>query len=167
MIAPPALRKALLALHIVSSIGLIGTVASFLVLAVSGIVAIDIATVEAAYLSMSMLTWRIIVPMAFVALAVGVIQSLLTPWGLFRHYWVVAKLVLTVFAVVVLMVQTATIERLADAAASGSLVGLAMGQVAMVVHAAGGLAVLVVATLLSVYKPRGMTPLARLAASRG
>lgn len=166
MIAPPALRKPLLTLHIVSSIGLIGTVASFLVLAVSGIVAANIATVEVAYLSMSMLTWRIIVPLAFIALAVGVVQSLVTPWGLFRHYWVVAKLALTVFAVVVLMVQTATIERLADAAAAGSLVGLEIDRLSMVVHAAGGLAVLVIATLLSVYKPRGTTPLAPLAAGR-
>ncbi len=161
MIALPVLRKPLLILHVVSSIGLLGAVASFLVLALVGIMSMGSGTTEAAYLSMSALTWWLIVPLAFAVLAIGVAQSLLTNWGLLRHYWVVAKLALTIFAVAVLMVQTGTINLLAAAAADGSLGALGTEQAAMVVHAGGGLVVLIVATVLSVYKPRGMTSLAR------
>lgn len=164
MIVPTNLRKPLLILHVMTSIGLLGAVGSFLVLAVTGMVSADATTVEAAYVGMAVLTWRIIVPLAFTALAVGIIQSLPTPWGLFRHYWVSAKLALTVLAVAVLMAQTKTIDRLAAATTDGTLGTRGMEQAAMVVHAAGGLLVLAFAIVLSVYKPRGMTPFAKGAA---
>ena len=45
----------------------------------------------------------VIVPLAIASLLTGVVQALATPWGLFRHYWVVIKLFLTVFATLVLL----------------------------------------------------------------
>ncbi|MEO5807019.1 hypothetical protein [Devosia sp.] len=117
----------------------------------------DMALVDASYLGMNLITWPIIVPLAFLSLLVGVLQSLGTPWGLFRYYWVIAKLVLTVVAVVVLLIQTPIIGSLAQAAHGGDLTSLASGRFAMILHSAGGMAVLVLATILSVYKPRGMT----------
>ena len=67
--------------------------------------------VRAAYLVTALIGWLVIVPLSFAVLVTGLVQSLGTEWGLFRHYWVV--------------------------------------------HAAGGLVVLLTTTVLSVYKPWG------------
>jgi hypothetical protein len=56
-------------------------------------------------------TWIVIVPLSLAALLTGVVQSLGTPWGLFRHRWIVAKLALTVVATVLLLVHTQPIGR--------------------------------------------------------
>ena len=48
------------------------------------------------------------------SLATGVVQSLGTKWGLFRYWWVVVKLVITVIAVIVLLLYTQTLGALAD-----------------------------------------------------
>lgn len=153
----PFWRKLLLTLHVVTSVGLIGAVATFLLLAIIGASSSDPALVTAAYLAMNLITWPIIVPLAFASLLIGVVQSLGTPWGLFRYYWVILKLVLTVVAVVVLLIQTPTIAALSHAANGGELTQLAGGRFAMILHSAGGIVVLLFATVLSVYKPRGMT----------
>lgn len=153
----PFWRKLLLTLHVVTSVGLIGAVAAFLILAIIGATAVDPTLVDAAYLGMSMITWPIIVPLAFASLLIGVVQSLGTPWGLFRYYWVIVKLVLTGVATVVLLIQTPIIGALAQAAHGGDLTPLASGRFAMMLHSAGGMVVLLLATVLSIYKPRGMT----------
>ena len=91
-------------------------------------------------------------------------MSVGTPWGLFRHYWVLAKLLLNVFASIVLLMYTQTLGYLADVAAdttlpSDDLSGLSSPS--PVLHAGAGLLLLLVAVTLSVYKPRGMTSYGR------
>jgi hypothetical protein len=76
---------------------------------------------------------------------------------LFRHYWVLVKFLLTVFATIILLLHMPTVSFLAGVAAetdSASL-GRLGGEL---LHAGVGLLVLLVNTTLSVYKPRGMTP---------
>jgi hypothetical protein len=107
---------------------------------------------------MKVTTWAVIVPLCFASLVTGVIESLATPWGLFRHYWVVAKLVLTLLATGVLLVHTQPIGLLAHAAAQATLgADLRSVRIQLLVDAAAALFVLLVATVLAVYKPRGMT----------
>jgi hypothetical protein len=98
-------RKFALTAHVTSSVGLLGSIAAFLALAIAGLTSQDIKMVRAAYLAMELIARFVIVPLAFASLLTGLIQSLGTPWGLFRHYWVVVKLLLTVFATVVLLVK--------------------------------------------------------------
>ena len=78
---------------------------------------------------------------------------------MFRHYWVVVKLLLTVFAAVVLLVKMELIGYAARLAAETTLSGayLRAAGIQLVVHAAGGLLVLLVPAVLSVYKPPGVT----------
>jgi hypothetical protein len=102
---------------------------------------------------MEILVTRAIVPLALASVIVGVVNALGTPWGLLRHYWVVTKLVLTVLATLVLLVEVPTIRYLADQAASADPRTLPT----TLVHSLGGLIVLVVASVLSVFKPRGLT----------
>src|SRR5881296_294403 len=105
MTMTPSLRKFALTAHVTSSVGLLGSIAAFLPLAVAGLASQDAQIVRAAYLAMDLTARFVIVPLAFASLLTGLIQSLGTPWGLFRHYWVLAKLLLTAFATIILMVK--------------------------------------------------------------
>ena len=105
------------------------------------------------------MAWFVIVPLVAGSLLTGLVQSLGTTWGLFRHYWVVAKLLLTVLVTIVLLLQMEAISYLARVATETALsdtdfLGL---RRSLVIHAAGGLLVLLVPVTLSIYKPRGMT----------
>ena len=57
--------------------------------------------------------WSAIVPLALAALLTGLVMSLGTPWGLFRHYWVLITLGLTILATVVLLLHMPTVSTLA------------------------------------------------------
>ena len=151
--------KFALTAHVTSSVGLLGSIAAFLALAVAGLISQDAQMVRAAYLAMELIARFVIVPLAFASLLTGLIQFLGTPWGLFRHYWVVVKLLLTVFAAVVLLVKMELIGYAARVAAETTLsrVHLRAAGIQLVVHAAVGLLVLLVPAVLSVYKPPGVT----------
>jgi putative copper export protein len=114
---------------------------------------------RAAYIAMDLMTRFVIVPLALASLLTGIVQALGTPWGLFRHYWVVFKLLLTVVAVIVLLLQPARIGYLAGVAAQAALssTDLRFLRSSLMIHAAVGLVVLLVIAGLGVYKPRGMT----------
>ncbi|HEY0636117.1 MAG TPA: DUF2269 domain-containing protein [Pseudonocardiaceae bacterium] len=155
----PAVRTFALTVHVCCSVGWLGAVGVFVALAVVGLTGQD-RTARAAYLVMEPLTWAVLVPLAFASLLTGVIQALGTTWGLFRHYWVLVKLLLTVVATVVLLLYTRTVGVLADvAAAPGSDVrGLGFSPL---LHSGAALVVLLVATVLATYKPRGRTGFGR------
>jgi hypothetical protein len=152
-------RKFALTAHVIFSVALLGSIAAFLTLAVAGLTSKDAQMVRAAYLAMELIARFVIVPSAFASLLTGLIQSLGTPWGLFRHYWVLLKLLLTVFASSVLLVKMELIGYAARLAAETILsrADLRATGIQLVAHAAGGLLVLLVPAVLSVYKPPGMT----------
>ena len=87
----PRWRKLVLTAHVGASVGWLGAVAAFLVLAVIGLRSIDDTTVRSLYPTLDLLGWYVIVPFSVAALVTGLIQSLGTQWGFFKHYWVVAK----------------------------------------------------------------------------
>jgi hypothetical protein len=149
-------RKLVLLLHVTSSVGFLGAVAAFLALAIAGATA-DASGAIALYQAMQVVTWQVIVPLAFATLVIGVVQSLGTAWGLIRYYWVIVKLVLTVVAIAVLMLQTQTVDALAAAARAGDFTGMTGARFSMMLHGSGGMLVLLIATVLSVFKPRGLT----------
>lgn len=155
----PGLRKIILIAHIVSSVGSLGAVAGFLALAVAGLSSQDAQVTRSAYVAMDVIARFVIIPLVSASFLIGVAQSLGTTWGLFRHYWVLAKLLLTLLTMIVLLLQMAGITHVGSMAvattlSSADLLGL---RRSLVIHAAGGLLVLLVTTTLSVYKPRGMT----------
>ncbi len=163
MIMTPGLRKFALTAHVVCSVGWLGAVAGFLALAVAGLTSQDAQRVRAAYLAMELTTRFVIVPSAFASLLTGLVQSLGTHWGLFRHYWVLAKFLLTILATVILLLHTQPIGHLAGVAAettlsSADLRGL---RIQLVADAGAALLVLLATTTLAVYKPMGMTPYGR------
>ena len=159
MTMSPGLRKLALTVHVTVSVGWFGAVAGFLALAVAGLISEDGQTVRGSYMAMDLVTRFVIVPFCLASLLTGVVQSLGTPWGLFRHYWVVIKLLLTVLSTVILLVHTQPIRYLADVAAQTTLSSADHRdlRIQLIADAGAALAVLLVATVLAVYKPRGTT----------
>jgi hypothetical protein len=154
-------RKFALTAHVVSSVGWLGAILAFMALAVAGVTSDDARLVRAVYLAAEPLTWFVLVPLAVASLLTGVLQSLGTKWGLFQHYWVLFKLLINVFATIVLLLYTQTVGSLAGVAAgsSGDL-GELRGPT-FVLHSSVALLLLLAATTLAVYKPRGMTTYGR------
>ncbi|WP_372363570.1 hypothetical protein ACCQ07_22325 (plasmid) [Xanthomonas sp. NCPPB 3583] len=163
MIMAPRLRKFALTTHVTFSVGLLGAIAAFLALALAGLTTENATIVRAAYLAMDLTARFVIVPLAFASLLTGLIQSLGTPWGLFRHYWILAKLLLTAFATLILLAKIKLIGYAVHLAAETMLprADLRMVGMELAAHAAGGLLVLLVPAILSVYKPRGLTAYGR------
>jgi hypothetical protein len=158
---PPRLRKFTLTAHVTCSVGWLGTVVGFLALTITGLTSQDDQMVRVAYLAAEPITWFAIVPLSFASLITGLVQSLGTPWGLFRHYWVLFKFLLTILATVVLLQYTQTVSYFAGIAAEMDS-AYPGGLLSYLLHAGGALLVLLVTTALSVYKPRGVTPWQRL-----
>jgi hypothetical protein len=156
----PRLRKFALAAHITFSVGWLGAVVAYLALAVAGLTSHDVSMVRAAYLSMELIGWFVIVPFSLATVLIGLVQSLGTQWGLFRHYWILVKFLLTSAATIVLLRHLPAVSRMSSVAAETALSSSDFRalRIQLLVHAAGGLLVLLAATTLSVYKPWGMTP---------
>jgi hypothetical protein len=150
----PRLRRFVLAAHVVSSVGWIGAVAAYLALVAAALTSEDDQTVRATFVAMELL-YLALVPLAVAALVTGVIQSMGTKWGLFRHYWVVFKLGLTALATTVLVLHLPTVNSLADTAADTSHDLPAAGG--ELLHAGVGLLVLLATAVLGIYKPPGLT----------
>jgi uncharacterized membrane protein len=160
MTMKPSLRKFVRTAHITFTVGWLGTVAGFFALAIAGLNSQDAQIVSAAYLAMKLITWYVIVPLSFAPLLLtGPILSLGTPWGLFRHYWILAKLVINVLSTIILLVHLQPINYLSRIAAEATLSSADRSlQIQMVIASGAALVALLVATGLAVYKPRGMTP---------
>ncbi|WP_223167866.1 hypothetical protein [Nonomuraea sp. SYSU D8015] len=156
----PALRKLVLTTHITSSMGWLGAVFVFMALAVMGLTSQDAQTVRAVYLVMEPASWYTLIPLAVASLLTGLVQSLGTAWGLFRHYWVLFKLLINIGAVAVLLMYTETLAYLARVASAPSSASGLLRSPSVLLHAVLALVLLLVATVLAVYKPRGRTPYA-------
>jgi hypothetical protein len=156
----PWLRKLTLTAHVSVSVGWVGAVVAYLALAIAGLASEHPELVRASYLSMEVVGWYVIVSCALAALVTGLVQAFGTPWGLLRHYWVATKLVLTVGATIVLVKHLPTVSQMANTMTSPTA-DPGHVRIQMLVHAAGGLVVLVAITALSIYKPWGRTAYGR------
>lgn len=154
MIMSPRLRKVVLTTHVATSVGWFGAVLAYLALDITAVTSGDVQMVRGAYSAMAVLIGYVIVPLALGSVIIGIINALGTSWGLLRHYWVLAKLLLTVVATTVLLLETQTVIQLADVAPSTADPGELPGTLP---HSVGGLMVLLIILILSVFKPPGMT----------
>jgi hypothetical protein len=154
---PPSVRKLGLLIHVITSVGWLGAVAVFLALSIVGVTADDEQLVRGSYRLMDVTARYTLVPLAFASLLTGVIQSLITQWGLFKHYWVVIKLLLTAFSTAILLVYLRTFALMAAAAGDHSLELAAVRNPSPILHSVLALVVLGAATILAIFKPTGLT----------
>ena len=153
------LRKLGLMLHVTASVSWLGAVVGFLALTVPALWSSQPFMVRAAYISMDVLARFAILPLCVASLGTGVLQSLISPWGLVQHYWVVFKLLLNVLSTIVLVGHMRPIAELAQAALDGPVASHDLSQVRIqiAVDACAAAIVLLIATVLAIYKPRGAT----------
>ena len=154
----PWLRKFVLTTHITTTVGWSGAVIAFLGMAAIGLTSRNEQTVRGVYLVMEPTAKYVLVPLAFASLLIGIVQSLGSAWGLFRHYWVVFKLMIAVFATFVLLMYMETFAGMARIAADPTVDFAVVRNPSPLIHASLALILLLVATVLAVYKPRGLTP---------
>jgi hypothetical protein len=153
----PPLRKLALTIHLTSSVGWIGAVVAYLALGVAAVTSSDVQTIRAAWTAMELTGWWVIFPLAIAALLTGLVMSLGTRWGLFRHYWVLISLGLTLVCTAVLLLHMPTVSTMAAFAQTADVAELrALGG--DLVHPGIGLVLLLLITGLNVDKPVGLTP---------
>jgi hypothetical protein len=157
MTMTPRWRRFALTAHVTCSVGWLGAVVVFLALAVIGLASPQPQTVRGVYLVMEPAALSVLVPLAFASLLSGLVQSLGTTWGVARHYWVLAKLLIKVVTTVVLLLYLPTFATMAAIAAEPSADLAAVRNPSPVIHAGAAMVLQLLAAALSVYKPRGLT----------
>lgn len=149
------IRKALLTVHIGASVGWYGAILAYIALNVPLLTSENEQVLRGAYLMMRPVLLYVIVPLAVASTMTGIVQALVTPWGLFKHYWVSISLWVTVFAAAILAAHIPAVNAMAAMAADPGVDVAAMRT--DLFHSVGGLLVLTVPLILNVAKPRGMT----------
>jgi hypothetical protein len=149
----PAWRKPLLVVHLSGGIGFLASSLAVLVLTAAGASGTAAATV---YPAAQMITTWLVIPLAIVALVAGVIQAVVSPWGLARYWWVAIKLLITV--VVTIFIGLTVYPRIAGAAATAlghSTQPLTGGQRSRILSSWPIICgLLIINAFLGVYKPR-------------
>jgi hypothetical protein len=160
----PGLRKLALTAHVTASVGWLGVVVAFLALSVVALASDEARTVRSVHIVMEPIGWFVLLPLAAASLVTGLIQSLGSVWGLFRHYWVVFKLLINVFATLVLLLYMQTLDHFAGIATKTTFSSedlRTLRDPSPLLHSVLALLLLLVATALAVFKPRGVTPYGR------
>ncbi|WP_189223183.1 DUF2269 family protein [Saccharothrix coeruleofusca] len=157
----PGVRKSVLLLHVVSSVGWLGVTVGNLVLAIAALATDAPGDQHAAYRVMALLGDAVVLPAALAALVSGLLLSVGTQWGLVRYRWVLAKLLLTSVAVVATLFSLRpTLHTARDAVVAtgdGVLADVGDTGVSVVAACSVSLAFYVANTALSVFKPWGRT----------
>ena len=156
-------RKFILATHIAFSVGWFGAVATFVALNIVGINSSDNKIIGSSYIAMNLIAWYIILPFCIVSFLTGLIQAIFTQWGLFKHYWIIAKLVLTTGCTLLLIVHMQSISEGAILASSAELPFITLKTLGTTLFfkAAAALIVLLLIIAISIYKPWGKVLLTR------
>ncbi|MBY0217825.1 hypothetical protein [Paenibacillus illinoisensis] len=160
MTLSPSLRKLVLTLHVITTMGWLGSAAAYIPIGSYVLTNQDAEMIRSAIQIMSLIANFIVIPVAIISLLTGIALSLGTKWGLIRHYWIFIKLVLTAFAVFMLIAYALELSRAASIAEKEILSSTDIGILQdplHIIHPSGGLIIVLVATVLSVYKPKGLT----------
>lgn len=146
----PKWRKVVLTTHIVTAVGWLGTDLVLLTLGIAGLAgAADPAVV---YPAQGLIGRVLFVPLSVLVWLVGVVNALVTPWGLLRHWWVITK-----FAIVTLMLMLVAVALWPNLSAAQEF-GAALPhqqRLNLVVAPSVSTTLLVIATVLSTFKPWG------------
>lgn len=144
-----SLRRTVLTIHIVASVGLLGDVAAVLAVNIRAATTSDPALASSSYELLQMFSSVFGIPLSFTALVTGVTLGLSSKWGVFRYPWVTAKLALIVSVILVgaFVIGPATTE-MRD--------GGGDAETLLIAAATWDVLALTLATTLSVFKPGGL-----------
>ena len=143
----PAARRAVLTVHIVASVGLLGDVAGFLAVAIRAVTTDDPELAAASYDILAMFSTAFGIPLSFLALGSGILLGVTSKWGVLRYWWVTGKLIIIASVILVgALVLGPGVEAMRN--------GGGGAEARIVAGAAYDVIALTIATGLSVYKPR-------------
>jgi len=144
----PRARRALLTVHIVASVGLLGDVAAVLAVNVRAATTADPALAASAYELLELFSVLFGIPLSLISLGSGLALGAGTKWGVLRHRWVIAKLLLILSVVLVGALVIGPANAAMRAGEGGS-------EPALILGSAWDVLALTLATGLSVFKPGG------------
>lgn len=144
----PFLRKLVLTLHIIVSVGLLGDSAGYLAVAIRAAASTDPGMINSSCQTLRMFAFVFGIPLSFASLLTGVLLGLGTRWGVFRYPWVTTKLLLNVSVIAV----GALVLR---AGMNAMLTGHGGAEGRLIAGAAYDVVALTAATALGVFKPGG------------
>jgi hypothetical protein len=163
----PRTYRFLLTVHLLVSVAWLGIVAAKLMLGIAAVLSDTAVVAMGRFNAMDVLNTAF-PPLAIATVISGVALSLGTKWGLLRHYWVATKLALTVGVIGTAvqlgdgLVRAAMTATTGGSAGGDSILDLATAPTTLLIGlSAAHLAMLVLATVLSVHKPWGRTRLGR------
>ncbi|HWE92041.1 MAG TPA: DUF2269 family protein [Pseudonocardiaceae bacterium] len=154
-------RKAVLTVHLIASVGWIGADLGLLALAIVALTTDTPRVGQAATMAMAYLATWISGILSVSALISGILLSLATPWGLFRHYWVVVSLVLNLLTALLVNFALGPLyrgmEALVLAAPASTPVANIIGtqRIELIAPPCVAFVVLTAVTIINVYKPWG------------
>jgi hypothetical protein len=140
------MRRAVLTVHIASSVALLGSCAAIVAIHVRAASTSDAGLAASAYELLGMFPTLFGIPLSLTSLVTGVALGLGSKWGVLRYRWVAAKLVLLLSVIVV---GALVLGRRTSAMADGG----SGSQALLIAASAWDVVALSVATCLSVYKP--------------
>jgi Predicted integral membrane protein (DUF2269) len=143
----PGTRRAVLTLHVIAGVGLLGDVGAVLAVNIRAATTDDPGFAAASYELLTMFTVLFGIPLSFTALATGILLGLATPWGVLRYAWVTTKLALLVG---VILVGALVLGPGTDAMRSGA----GGAEARLIAGSTYDVVALTLATGLSVFKPR-------------
>jgi hypothetical protein len=164
---PPRVRKLVLTCHVALSVGWLGIEATQVALGLSALSTGDPEQVKAVYIVMEFIGTTMVAPAAVGSLLTGLLLALGTPWGLFRHYWVMVGLIINVTLVATghkvfrhwLGEQAAAASSVPETALTAGGVGPVRGQ--LLVGLSCAVLLLLFVVIISIYKPWGKTRFGR------
>ena len=157
----PRLRRLVLTVHVCVSVAWIGLELVLAVLGAVGLLSDDPQTLRSVYVAAGLLGPAMLIPFGAATLVSGLLLGWGTKWGVLRHWWVAAKLAISVgLLVAVTVVVNGRLREASDRALEGRVEDLGQATLGAVGHpvigsSAAAVALLVAATALSIYKPWG------------
>ena len=143
----PRARRALLTVHIITGVGLLGSVAGVLAVNIRAAGTSDAELAAASYELLAMFTLLFGIPLSLASLATGILLGLSSAWGVLRFAWVASKLGLLLG---VILVGAFVLGPGTDAMRSGQ----GGAEARLIAGSIYDVAALTLATGLSMFKPR-------------
>lgn len=162
----PWWRKGALVLHAVCGIGWMGADIALFLLLLNARTTTNATEAISGYTAVSLIVPIAVPPLCLGILLTGLLLGWGTSWGLLRHWWVFVKLLLSVTMTILVFVgllpaihSIPGIAQLATADAVRQRLGALTAQ--LLFPPAVSFGMLATATILSIFKPRGLTPWSR------
>lgn len=164
---PPAWRKGVLVLHVISGICWMGVDIAVFILLLKARSSDDPALVVSGFNAIRMFVPIAVPPLSLSILITGVLLGLGTTWGLIRYWWVLVKLclslIMTVLVFVSLVPGVNALAKLDLTTISADAVRASLGDAPtqLLYPPIVSFLMLGTATILSIYKPWRRTPWSR------